>query len=182
MRLKEGNEQAFGKIYDRYFAPLYLHAYNRLRDREEAKDMVHDLFAHLWAKRESLHIESGLSSYLYTAVRNRVIDFVSHQKVSSAYIQSFAGYLGTENNQTDHAVREKELLSLIEREIAKLPPRVQMVFELSRKENLSYKEIAERLDISEQTVRGYVKHALKALRLRFGSLFVLALCAYFKLF
>jgi RNA polymerase sigma factor (sigma-70 family) len=105
-QLAVGDKLAFTNLYERFYSQLYLHTYNKLRDRETAKDLIHDLFANLWAKRATLQINEGLSSYLYKSVRNRIIDYVSHQNVSSNYIQSFGQYLETPMGTTDHLVRE----------------------------------------------------------------------------
>jgi RNA polymerase sigma-70 factor (family 1) len=174
-KIKSGDSVAFGFLYNKYNGLLYLHAYNRLRDREAAKDMIQELFTTLWAKRDTLTINEGLSSYLYKSVRNRVIDYAAHQQISSKYIQSFGEYLHSPEGTTDHLIREKQLTALIEQEIARLPPQLKLVFELSRKEHLSHKEIAERLGLSDQTVRSYIKDALRILRLRLGILTYLVL-------
>ena len=167
-KLRSGDKDAFVKFYHHYYASLYLHAYNRLRDRETARDIVQDLFTAIWAKRNELELSHGLSSYLYRSIRNRVIDHISRQQSSSAYISSFATFLDEPEGTTDHLIREKQLMTLIDEEISKLSPQVRRVFELSRREHLSHKEIAVELGLSEQTVRGYVKDALKILRMRFG--------------
>ncbi|PTS93303.1 RNA polymerase subunit sigma-70, partial [Pedobacter sp. HMWF019] len=72
--MKSGNQDAFSEIYDRYFGALYLHAFNRLRDKDEAKDLVQELFSYLWSKRSILEPKSNFSNYLYTWVRNRILN------------------------------------------------------------------------------------------------------------
>ncbi|WP_164112193.1 MULTISPECIES: RNA polymerase sigma factor [Sphingobacterium] len=170
-KLRLGNNMAFSILYERYYAQLYLHAYQKIKDREVAKDIVHDLFTYIWDKREKFQIKDSLTAYLYQSVRNRVINYVANQNVSSSYIQSFGQYLNAPANTTDHLVREREFKALVEKEIEQLPPQIRKVFELSRKEYLSHKEIAEKLNLTEHTVRGYVKIALRALKLKFGNLF-----------
>src|ERR1035437_8656376 len=71
--IKEGNHAAFAEIYERYFGVLFLHAFKRLKDEDEAKDSVQELFTTLWLKRESLVLKTSLSGYLYAAIRNRVL-------------------------------------------------------------------------------------------------------------
>src|SRR3546814_8016052 len=108
-----------------------------------------------------MHINGGLSSYLYTAVRNKVIDLIARQQTSSQYIRSFASYLLNSNGTTDHLVREKELAALIERETRRLPHRVKIVFDLSRREHLSHRAIDDKLGVSEHTVSGKRKKRMK---------------------
>lgn len=166
--LKEGDQYAYTEIYHRYKTLLYAFALKRLEDADESKDLIHELFLSLWARREELAITGSLSAYLYTAVRNRIIDLVARREVSDRYIQSFQHYLNKGENNTDYLVRHKELLALIEGEIAALPPKMRQVFELSRKTNCTRKEIAERLGLSEQTVKSHMQHALKLLRSKLG--------------
>jgi RNA polymerase sigma-70 factor (ECF subfamily) len=170
--LKEGNPIAYKKIYDRYKYALYIHAYRMLKDEEEAKDLIQELFVVLWDKRESIDVRMSLSAYLYGAVKNRVLDLIAHKKIRDNYEVSLQSFLTAGNCITDYALREKELSSIIEREIAYLPSKMRNVFELSRNEHLSYKEIAAKLDISDKTVKKQVNNAIKILRLKLGSLYV----------
>lgn len=165
-KLRNGDKLAFEIIYHRYRGLLYVHASKHLKDQEEARDIIHDVFSNLWQNRESLYIEQNLTAYLYQSVRNRVINYQLKSQRADVYVHSFTDFLEHAQVDTDHLVREKMLRELIEQEIATLPTKMRTVFEMSRKEGLSHKEIAERLCISEQSVRSHVKGALKILRLR----------------
>ena len=167
--LQEGDREAYTEIYKRYNSLLYVFAYKRLGDREEVKDIIHELFLSLWMNRESLTITTGLAQYLYTCTRNRILNLISHKKISSRYIDSLQGFIEQGNDSSDHLVRHKQLQAFIEKEIAALPPRMREVFEMSRKSNLSRKEIAKELDISEQTVKSQIHIALKVLRVKLGA-------------
>lgn len=167
--LRLGDNAAFTEIYNRYHAALYIHAFNKLRNREEGRDIVHDLFGSLWNNRASLLVKTTLSAYLYAAVRYKIFDFISHRDVESRYIFSIRDFAEKGDYITDHLVRERELTALIEREIAALPPKMREVFELSRKANLSHKEIAAQLNLSEKTVKKQVNNSLKILRTKLGS-------------
>ncbi len=162
--LKAGDHAAFTAIYNRFFGVLYLHALKRLRDEGEAKDIVQELFASLWNKREAVLAKTNLSNYLYTAIRNGVFNYIAHQKVASKYMQTLPSYLEEGECLTDHLARERQLAAIIEKEIYKLPEKMRIVFELSRKEGLSHKEIAERLGISEETVKSQIKNSLRQLK------------------
>lgn len=166
--LREGDRVAYTEIYDRYVFVLLNHAYNKLRNREAAKDLVQEVFAALWAKREDVCINSNLSGFLYTSIRNVILNQFAHQNVQTKYIASMLQFDKQEQATTDHMVREKQLRELIDEEIAALSPKMREVFELSRKDHLTHKEIAEKLDISEQTVSKHVTNALKILRIKLG--------------
>ncbi|QEC78426.1 RNA polymerase sigma factor [Mucilaginibacter ginsenosidivorax] len=167
---KSGDQAAYVEIYDRYTLTLFNHAYNKTRNREEAKDVVQEVFTTLWAKRDQINFQSNLSGYLYTSLRNNILNRIARQSILDKYTTSLIQFIQTETSQiiTDHLIREHELAALIEKEIAALPSKMRQVFELSRKQHLSHKEIAAQLDISEQTVSKHVTNALKILRVRLG--------------
>ncbi|WP_158994140.1 RNA polymerase sigma factor [Mucilaginibacter sp. L196] len=168
--LKSEGYAAFTEIYERYFGLLYVHAKKKVRDQEEARDMVQEIFISLWNRREFMEPEKGISSYLYTALRNKIIDWFAHQDVNSRYVNSFQVFANTGNCVTDYLVRENQFAALIEKEVHSLPPRMREIFELSRKVHLSHREIAEQLNISELTVKTQIKYALRTLRVRLGIL------------
>lgn len=172
--LKKDDRAAYTEIYDRYIYTLLNHAYNKTRNREEAKDAVHEVFAMLWSNRAKLDNVNNISGYLYTSLRNVILNQVAHKGVESKYMFSLLRF-SKEEAETDHRVRENQLSQLIEDEIAALPPKMREVFSLSRKAHLNHKEIAERLQISEQTVSKHITNALKILRLKLGIIAYLIL-------
>jgi len=173
--LRSGDHAAYSELYRRYFKLLFKHAFVRLKNEDESKDIIQELFTNLWHKHESLQPDRNISNYLYTAVRNRIFDLISRKNLESKYISQLPQNIDIADCITDHLVRENQLRRLINKEIEALPPKMREVFELSRNENLSHKEIAERLNLTEQSVRSHVKNALKILRIKLG-LFVWLLC------
>lgn len=171
--ISEDDDQAFAEIYQRYKGVLFMHAYRILGSEEETKDVLQELFTALWTKRNSIVLKVSLSSYLYGAIRNRIFDVIAHKKVEERYIDSLAAFIEEGECVTDHQLRENELAALIEREIALLPPKMRAVFELSRKKNLSYSEIADELHISDKTVKKQVNNALHILRVKLDIAFII---------
>lgn len=177
--LKDGSKQAFAEIFNKYNSLLYSHVYKKIRDREEAKDIVQEVFTALWLKRDRINEASSLGGYLMMAVKHKVLDLVGHKDVESRYFNSLAAFALSNEGATDYRVREKQLQDIISREIAALPPKMQKIFLMSRIDQLSHKEIAQQLNISEETVNTQIKRALKALKVRLGL--VLYLAMFFKL-
>lgn len=173
LQLKRGDYLAFTELYNRFKAPLYIHAYNKLRNKEEAKDTIQELFTHLWNHKENLTLTGDLVSYLYTAVRNRVFRQIERKGRESDYISSIQDSINNRSNVTDHRVRETMLSAIIEKEIEALPQKMREIFLLSRKANLSHREIASQLDIAEATVKKQVNNALKILRVKLGVIIYL---------
>jgi RNA polymerase sigma-70 factor (ECF subfamily) len=163
-RVREGDGSAFEAIYKRYYSLLYIHACKLLKESGEAEDCVQEVFSGLWQKSGQLEISVSLSSYLYTSIRNRVLNRIEHQRVKDAYLFSIQRFMKEGVSITDEQLRVRELTALIEKEIAALPEKMREVFELSRREELSHKEIAEKLNISDKTVKKQVSNALKILR------------------
>jgi len=171
--LQANDHAAFTEIYHRYTGVLQGHAYAKLQDREEAIDVVQELFTTLWVKRDVIEFHTTLSGYLYTSVRNRVLNIILHNKVASDYMNSLQEFIDHGEALTDHLVRENELAAIIEKEILVLPEKMRIIFEMSRKEGLSYKEIAVKLGLSEKTVKNQVYYSLKILKGKLGPLFIL---------
>lgn len=169
--LKAGDRLAYTEIYNRHKRLLYLFAFKRLGEKEEVWDIVHEVFLSLWLHHETLELSYTLSTYLHSAVRNKIANVIAHKKVSNRYLESFKSFLNTGHNVTDHLVRNKQMAALIETEIAALPEKMRVVFELSRKTAMSRKEIALELDISEETVKSHMHQALKKLKVKLGSMF-----------
>jgi RNA polymerase sigma factor (sigma-70 family) len=115
--LTQGDELAFTEIYNRFYGLLFIHASKRLNDDEEAKDVIHQLFESLWVKRLQVAPDGNLSAYLYTAVRNRVLDVFAHQKVESKYVDSLQDYIDEEHVLTDHLVRKSKWLYLLNKKL-----------------------------------------------------------------
>lgn len=168
--LKVGDREAYEQIYHRYKFVLHNHAWNKTRNREESQDIIQEIFTMLWAKRETLDVNTNLSGYLYTSLRNHILNQIVHKEVQNKYITSIQSFIDQESVVADHLVRENQLKALIEKEIDALPPRMKEVFLLSRRENLSHKEIAELLGTTEQTVKKQMTNTLKVLRKKLGVL------------
>jgi RNA polymerase sigma factor (sigma-70 family) len=104
-------------------------------------------------------------------VRYKVFNLIDRKKVRSNYLSSLEDYIKKNEYSGEYRVREKQMQELIEKEITSLPPKMREVFELSRKANLNYREIAEKLNISDNTVKKQMSNALKILRSRLGVIF-----------
>lgn len=160
--LHRGDLQAFEAIYKRYWRKIYVAAFQRTGSREVCEEIVQDIFATLWNNRKNVRIQC-LMVYLHTAARYRVIDHI-HREMSRR-----AMMLEREHAVVDNSTEENVLLSdltgALQKEIDKLPARCQLVFKLSRERNLSIKQVARQLGISEKTVENQLSKAMKLLRM-----------------
>jgi RNA polymerase sigma-70 factor, ECF subfamily len=172
LKFRKGELFAYEELYLRYWGLLYLHAYKMLHDEDDAKDVVQEIFVTFYTKIPELE-KNALSAYLYTAVRNRILNLIEHHKVKVKYLDSLKLYFEEAHETSSEEFREKELVALIEKEIALLPDKMRKVFEMSRIENLSHKEIASQLHISDKTVKKQISNAIKILKVKL---------AYFQIF
>lgn len=162
--LREGGDAVFTKVYHHFYPLLMSHAYRMLQNEDDASDIVQELFIHLHYKRSEIPAHSNLANYLYVSLRNRVISVIRKNNTYTGHIENLKHF--TESHQKDGLgyIYEKDLSKIIQQEIDKLPPRMKEIFELSRFEDLSYKQIGERLNISPKTVKAQIRNALLALR------------------
>jgi len=166
--IKKDDHDAYREIYYRYTAVLYTHAYTRLQNREEAKDVVQDVFSYLWSKRSTLDFQTNISGYLYTSLRNKILNIIAHKKIEINYSGSLQAFLDQNEADTDHLTRTNQLRAIIEHEVVNMPSKMREIFEMSRKKHLSHREIAQELGISEKTVKKQINNALKILRMKLG--------------
>jgi len=162
--LFEGDAGAFEEIFNRYWLKLYGAAFKRVKSREAAEEIIQDLFTLLWAKRETIQIHKSLAAYLFTSVRYMVFNYIQKEIVRENYKDSFQAANVFCDNSTEETVFLNELIRNIEKEVKCLPSQCRYVFELSRKENKTNREIAEVLGISEKTVEGHLTKAIKRLK------------------
>jgi RNA polymerase sigma-70 factor (family 1) len=165
--LKQGNEAAFDEIYNRYWAILLSAAWKRVGVREAAEEIVQDLFTRLWIKRMELDVQGTPAIYLFTAVKYKVLNYYEKEAVRKKYrdhLEVPAEY------SVEEAVIAKDLAVRLEAEVAHLPIKCRAVFDLSRKQHKSHKEIAEILHISEKTVENHLTKALRLLRTNFREI------------
>ncbi|TCD05854.1 sigma-70 family RNA polymerase sigma factor [Pedobacter frigidisoli] len=169
IQLKNGNHSAYTEIYNRYFYLMFIFALKKIQDEELSKDFVQELFINLWNKKESLSENGKLASFLYISIRSRIFDHFAHQKVEHRYLDFLKNYQTAAIEKTDHLVRERELSDYIEKQIQALPKKMRQIFELSRKEHLTHKEIAVKLETSEHNVSKQIVNALKIFRTKLTS-------------
>ncbi|MDR6806967.1 RNA polymerase sigma-70 factor (ECF subfamily) [Dyadobacter sp. BE34] len=162
--LKKDDNNAFSEIYSRYAASLVGFASSKLFDLEDSRDIIHDVFVKLWQERRELKVDRDLKAYLFKLTRYRIVDKIRKNITREEYA-AMVNSLAVDYEVTiDQEMAAKEITHIIETSLNKLSPRVKEVYLLSREENLSIAEIADKLQVSEQTVKNQLSTALKYLR------------------
>lgn len=159
-------EEAFKQVYHTYFEPLCRFADFYSSDKSVAKDVVQQVFLKLWESGKDVREISNIKSYLFTSVKNQVLN---DQRKNRVMEELESEEVAADFNISD-TLDGQELQEKIERLIESLPEKRRYIFRLSREEQQSYKEIAELLDISPRTVENQISKALKYLKEQiFGS-------------
>ncbi|HEY4133090.1 MAG TPA: RNA polymerase sigma-70 factor [Gemmatimonadaceae bacterium] len=168
-RIREGDHVAFEALVRRYSDRLCAFIYEITRDVEVTKELVQEVFLWVWRHRREWDLQVGLTSYLYRSARNRAVSFLRHDGLERRWreeiVRAGADALNrVEPIRSDDRAHAVELSAAITRAIASLPPRCREVFTLNREHGLSYREVAETLDISVKTVEVHMGRALGTLR------------------
>lgn len=164
--LKQGDREAFNQIYHRYAEYLYQYALNILRDEDECTDAVQDVFVWLWENKKKVNV-TVLKGYLLAAVKYKLTRLIQSSKRRAEILA-----LNPLQEETfiEDSLEIKELKHAIQEFVLVLPERARRIFEMSRNEYLSNKEIALRLGISEKTVENQMTIVLKKLRMGLGKM------------
>lgn len=178
-QIRKGNRVAFNSLYVRYWEALYRFGYGILKDEDQAKDILQDIFLALWRNRESLEIKSA-SAYLYRAVRYEVTRALRKGMLTGAYEEYLADLPSSDSCETDLHLADLELH--VNETLERMPKKSREVFYLSRFKDLSNKEIADKLSLSQRTVEWHISSALQHLRQSMNRLATLLACAISALF
>ncbi|GAA5224883.1 RNA polymerase sigma factor [Membranihabitans marinus] len=165
----QGNRAAFNTIYYRYWESLFRSVYAVLHDKDLSLDVVQEVFIWFWENRKKWTI-TNLKPYLNAAVKYKIANTIRHNKIHIRAIESIAITQQDEVFNLEDELEVRELKAVILDFTNQLPSRCQQIFRMSRFEQLSNKEIAKKLGISEKTVENQITIALKKLKVDLGKL------------
>lgn len=173
-QMAEGNRQAFTELYKRYWEDLFITAANVLRGKEEAGDVLQDVFLSLWNRRNDLNLKGSFAAYLHTSVRYKCLHYIEKNITRRDYLVVLAKVsLSTSSSNVEFNLQLKEMQQMINKTVAKMPPKMQEVYKLSRLEHMSHKEISDLMSISVETVRKHIQHALQLIKKDMGGYLIL---------
>ncbi|MFP3861245.1 MAG: RNA polymerase sigma-70 factor [Bacteroidales bacterium] len=163
-KIKEGDDLAFETLYNKYSAKVYYFALRFLKNKEDAEGLTQDIFIKVWENRNSLRTDLSLNSYIFTITKNTIFNKNRRKINEQAYVEYLKNHLDNTYDQTENDILLNEIKSWIDDTIEKLPAKRSYIFKLSRFEGLSYKEISQKLNISERTVEAHIHLAIKEIR------------------
>ena len=179
--LSKRDEAAFEQVFKTHYKNLHAYAFTILKDEDEAEEMVQQVFFKLWERSEHLSFSGSIAAYLYRAVHNESLNFIKHQKVKAGHQLHVAYSMKNKSEQAQPKMIRKELENKFREALNELPEQCRTVFQLSRFEDMKYKEIADKLDISVKTVENHMGKALKLLRTKLVDFLPLLLILLSKL-
>lgn len=163
-RMVDGDKRAFRFFFDKYYTDLcnFIHLYTN--DSEIAQELVQDIYVYLWENREKITIRSSVKSYLYSASKNKSLNYIRNEKIKLRLFKNYKEQQ-TDSGQPDESYLDtSQLQEILKKSIASLPERCREIYVLSREEELTHKEIAERLNLSPKSVENQIGIALKKMR------------------
>jgi RNA polymerase sigma-70 factor (ECF subfamily) len=157
-------EQVFEQVFKSHFKQLHAYALTILREDEVAEEITQNVFYKLWNKKDVIDITSSVTAYLYKTVYNDCLNHLKHQKVRKAH-SKYVHYFGEQSaNNISSSIQLTELQQRINEALNALPEQCRTIFQMSRFEELTYKEIAEQLGLSVKTIENQMGKALRIMR------------------
>lgn len=153
----------FEQVFKEHFKSLHAYACSILKDEDSAEEVVQNVFYKLWEKKERINTLDSIPAYLYRSVYNESLNMIKHNKVRSEY-QAHAGYHTDHSDDTADQANLKELEVRLTKAMNELPEQCRTIFQMSRFEELKYREIADKLNLSVKTIENQMGKALKLMR------------------
>jgi RNA polymerase sigma-70 factor (ECF subfamily) len=166
--VKAGMTSAFDALFEMYSLKIYSFAFSILKSKEDSEDVVQHTFFKVWEKRESLNGNLAFKSFLFTIAYNVSIDMLRERIKEKGHRESILIQASSNYNLEDR-IEFGDLLDRINQIAKDLPPRKREIYQLSRVHNLTYSEIAEKLNISVKTVENGIGYSLKYIKTRLGN-------------
>ena len=161
--LKNGSEDAFRHLFDMYGKRIFLFASGYFKDPMDAEEIVQEVFLKIWDARERLSDRKSFDSYIFTIAKNAILNTLRKAKSEHAYL-TWAQLNPGRNILVEEEINFNELNNAYHKAIGKLSPKRKQVFLLSREQNLSYAEIADKMEVSIKTVENQITAALADIR------------------
>lgn len=167
-QIREGNEEAFKNLFLKYYNGLCRFSSSIIRSPFLAEGIVQEVFASIWETREMLDPNGNIKAYLYQSVKNKTFDWLESQKTETKYVNEFKSYKIIEHESS--SIQENDRFTYeVQKAINNLPHRARLIFNLHKKEGLTYREIAQVMNISIKTVESQMGRALKIIRLNIAK-------------
>jgi RNA polymerase sigma-70 factor (family 1) len=166
-RLKSDDDKAFRAIYQRYGRRCYGFALQKLRSKEAAEEITQNIFISLWERRHTLSVQN-LEAYLMVSIKYQTLNYIESRLTREKFARTLPPQYseGASENAVENSVFLHDLMNALEQALDALPEKTSAAYRMSRFENLSGRDIAERMGLSEKSVEYHIAQSLKFLRTR----------------
>ena len=171
------DQQAFKELFFEFYPSLCVYVERFTGCKETGEDLVQDAFMKIWRDRKKIEITSSFRNFLITIVKNTCLDYLRKQSLQQNYTEK-KKHLFVFPDSPEEIYTLKELKELISRALDKLPENIRQAFEMNRFKDMTYNDIAEKMEISPKTVESYISKALVVLRIELKEYFPLLLLCY----
>lgn len=162
--MKAGRKQAITAIYEKFWKELYTVAFRRLRSEEDVEDILQDIFLSLLTGEVALDNDDSIRAFLHLRLKSRVINFHRKQLLHITYEEQQVSKTELADTDSETRLMSRELEGIVQEEINRMPEKMKEIFLLSRNDLLTNEEIANQLNLSNQTVRNQISSAIKRIR------------------
>jgi RNA polymerase sigma-70 factor (ECF subfamily) len=171
-QIRNGSAAAFNTLCERYWKKVYLSAFKRLKDHDQAEDITQDIFANLWLKKEQLSI-GNIGGYLHIAVRNRVLNLFEKEKKYIPFEHLLYETVNPADDQADAVALRNEFLKAYNALVDAMPAQRKTIFQYYYDQGFSTDEIALQLAVSRKTVQNQLGRAVSFLKANLSHLLFL---------
>jgi len=166
--LASGSHKAYETLFRSYYTDLCRFCSRYVRNPDIAEEIVQEVFIYIWERRADLNITASFKAYLYTAIRNKSINYIKLQLPKDQKKEDITKHEVPDSIDLEGDLKYRELEVKVAAAIDLLPKKCRIIFDLSRNAGHTYKEIAEHLEISVKTVENQMVIALRKLRASLG--------------
>jgi len=177
--IKADNMFAFDVLYKKYSKRLYRFGFSIIKSQEETENLMQDVFLNLWENRHKVEKDSSIKSYIFTIAYNSAISIIRKKAKESQFVEYLKSIQKINQEPVNVEVEYNELTNKLDEIIKELPQRQKEVYLLHRVEGLKYNEIAERLNISINTIENHMSRALKTIREKLGNYSLIAILFWY---
>jgi len=177
--IKSGEKEAYRDLFEKYAPKIYQFSLSYLKNEEDSKELVQEVFIKVWEKREILDSSQNIKSYIFKIAVNAIYDFIRHKNIESAFNDFARVNFDIHSNNTWDNIIFEEMKSTLNKLVHQLPEQRRKIFNLSKRKGLSNDEIAQKLNISKRTVENQLYRAITNLRKHLKKDSVIALLFFY---
>lgn len=163
-QVAEGDEKAFRILFDRYWDNIYGVAFAFTKSSQVAEEMVQDIFLKIWTKKHLLNSIQKFDAYLFRVAKNHIYNELRRKIKEEPFTEYIINYFREIGDSPEQQMIFKESQRLVTLAVEKLPPQQQLIYRLGREQGMSQEEIADKLQISKNTVKSHMNKALQSIR------------------